>query len=174
MNVSEYVVSELIHRGVTHVFTLPGGYSQYLNDSIHYSSLIPIYMLDERAATFAAAAYAQFTRRLGVCVVTSGPGSTNALTGVASAFQDSLPLLVLSGEAKVPLIEQRERLNLRQGGTQDVNIKALATPITKYAETVMEAKLIQPVLKMAFHCAMTHRKGPAWVAIPLDIQSEKI
>ena len=78
-------------------FVLPGGFSMHLNDSLNYSKLIPVYCPHEVGAAFAACGYAQYTGGLGVCLVTSGPGSTNALTAVASAWQDSIPLLVISG-----------------------------------------------------------------------------
>jgi acetolactate synthase I/II/III large subunit len=170
MKVSDFIVQELIRLGVTDVFTLVGGFSQHLNDSIAYSSLKPTYFLHESGAAFAACAYAQYTGRLGVLVVTSGPGSTNALTGVASAWNDSLPLLIISGEANLENIIQRQHLKLRKGGPQDVEIVEIAKPITKLASCMTTVETIEFDFLRAVKTALEPRCGPVWMAIPLDIQ----
>lgn len=171
MKVSDWVAEELVRLGIKHVFTLCGGFSMHLNDSIGHSSLIPIYMLHESGAAFAANAYAQYTGGLGVCVVTSGPGSTNAITGLASAWDDSLPVLYISGEANLPVIEQRRTLHLRQGGPQDVEIEEIVRPITKLAITIKSPKTIIDYFGYAVNRALTQRRGPVWIAVPLDVSA---
>jgi acetolactate synthase-1/2/3 large subunit len=149
---------------------LPGGYSQNLNDSIaHTPGLTPVYMLNESGAGFAAENYAAYSGRLGVAVVTSGPGSTNILTAVASAWQDSIPLLVISGEANVQNIENRRNFKLRQGGPQDVEIGELAHGITKGWWTITDPKEVKENLTDAIKHATTPRRGPCWLAVPLDV-----
>ena len=107
---------------------------------------------------------------IGVCLVTSGPGSTNALTAVASAWQDSIPLLVISGDAKLENIAMRSNHQLRQGGQQDVDIEQIAHSITKYCKVMRHIKQ----LYAAVDYVMKPRRGPAWVSIPLDVQAEEI
>lgn len=170
MKLSDWVIQYMYDYGVRHVFTLPGGFSMHLNDSLNHSAITPIYCMHEVGAAFAASGYAQYTGGLGVCLVTSGPGSTNALTAVASAWQDSIPLLVISGDAKLANILIRNDHQLRQGGQQDVDIESIAGGITKYCK-VMRSKA---QLGAAIEFAMTPRRGPAWVSIPLDVQTEEV
>jgi acetolactate synthase I/II/III large subunit len=176
MKVCDWIASELVRIGVTHVFTLPGGFSQHLNDSIaHTPGLTPVYMLHESGAAFAAAHWAAYTGKLGVCVVTSGPGSTNALTGIASAYQDSLPVLVISGEANMQNIDWRKKYQLRQGGPQDVPIESMTRLITKGAATLTTSNyLMQSLFRLMVQTAVTDRRGPVWVAVPLDIQGKEL
>jgi acetolactate synthase I/II/III large subunit len=171
MKVSDYVFEYIADLGVTHVFTLPGGFSMHLNDSLNHSSLLtPVFCLHEAGAAWAATGYAKYKNGLGVCLVTSGPGSTNAITAVASAWQDSVPLLIISGDAKLENIMLRTNHQLRQGGQQDVDIEAIAGSITKYCKVMRHVAQ----LKAAITYAMTPRRGPAWVSIPLDVQMEVI
>jgi acetolactate synthase-1/2/3 large subunit len=167
--VSDYVIQYIESLGVSHVFVLPGGFSMHLNDSLNHSNLIPVPCLHEVGAAFAACGYAQYTGGLGVCLVTSGPGSTNIITAVASAWQDSIPLLVISGDAKLHNIEMRNNHQLRQGGAQDVDIEAIAGSITKYCKVMRHVAQ----LRAAAEFAMKPRPGPAWVSIPLDVQAEE-
>lgn len=170
MKTSDWVIQYLIDQGVKYVFTLPGGFSMHLNDSLNHSALVPVYCLHEAGAAWAACGYAAYTGQLGVCLVTSGPGSTNALTAVASAWQDSLPLLVISGDAKEANIDIRNKHQLRQGGAQDVDIERIAGSVTKYCKVTRHVVM----LKAAIEHAMKPRRGPAWVSIPLDIQEAQI
>jgi acetolactate synthase-1/2/3 large subunit len=171
MKVSDFIANELVGLGVTHVFTLPGGYSQNLNDSIaHTPGLTPVYMLHESGAGFAAVNYAAYSGKLGVAVVTSGPGCTNILTAVASAYQDSVPLLVISGEANVQNVENRRKFQLRQGGPQDVEIEKIARPITKYIDVAENGIGAKWILSQAVKYALQDRRGPVWVIVPLDVQ----
>jgi acetolactate synthase-1/2/3 large subunit len=174
MKVSDYIVKELLNLGVSHVFMLPGGFSIHLNDSIAHSDLRPIYCLDERAAVFAACAYSQYTGNISVCSVTSGPGSTNALTGIASAYIDSLPVLVICGEVRIPHVEMREKWSLREGGPQDVDMLKIARPLVKYIEMIKNPNGTKFIFEQAVKYAMSDRKGPSVIVIPLDVQGMEI
>jgi acetolactate synthase I/II/III large subunit len=174
MKVSDFIATELVRLGVTHVFTLCGGYSQAINDSIaHIPGLTPVYMLHESGAAFAATMYAQYTGGLGVVIVTSGPGSMNALNAVASAWDDGIPLLVISGEANWPNIDMRRDCKLRQGGNQDVNIFSIVCPITKYA-AIADNDTIEDNMTDAIYQSTFPRRGPVWLAVPLDVQGMEI
>lgn len=172
--VSDYVFAHLARQqGVRHVFMLPGGACMHLVDSLgRHPGLRTICMLHEQGAAIAAEAYAQHTQGLGVCLVTAGPGSTNALTAVAGAWIDSTPLLVLSGQAK------REDLKLgrgvRQMGVQEVDIVAMAAPICKYATCVLRVEDVRYELEKAIHLALSGRRGPVWLDLPLDVQAAQI
>jgi acetolactate synthase-1/2/3 large subunit len=172
--VTDYIVSFLLSQGVERVYTLPGGFSMHLNDSIGHSALEPIYCLHEAGCGFAAIGDALYTGKLGVCVVTSGPGQTNVLTAVVSAWQDNVPLLVISGDAKTQNIGMRERYQLRQGGAQDVDIVGMTRTVTKWVTQPGTPRLVKMQLEQAVEIALTHRRGPVWISIPLDVQAEAL
>lgn len=174
MNVSDWIVRELVKRGTTHVFTLQGGYSQFLNDAVGHSKLKPIYMLTESGASYAAVGYAQFTKQMGVCVVTSGLAQTNALSGVASAYSDYLPMMIISGDINSELIIKRDIEGLRQGGQQDVPITKIARHITKSTTIIYNARDTKSIFYQAWQRAMTEPSGPVWLDIPLNVQQEEI
>lgn len=174
MRVCDYITQELINRGVTHVFTLPGGYSMYLNDSIGHSKLMPIYMLHESGAAFAASGWAKYTGKMGLCVVTSGLAQTNALSGVASAYSDYLPMMVISGDINTEQIIKRNNDNLRQGGQQDVPITNIANSITKIVVTVFTAHQVKMYFELLWKLALTEPRGPVWLNIPLNVQKEEM
>jgi acetolactate synthase-1/2/3 large subunit len=174
MKVSDYIVSKLVHIGVTHVFTLQGGYSMYLNDAIGHSELKPVYMLTESGAAFAASGWAQYSGKLGVCVVTSGLAQTNALSGVASAYSDHFPMLVISGDIKSELIAKRDMGGLRQGGQQDVPITRIAQSITKSVLILHSAASLKQYIEGLIEDAMTEPRGPVWLDVPIDVQQEEM
>lgn len=125
--------------------------------------------LHEQACAIAADAYGQYTNHLGVALVTTGPGGTNTLTGVAGAWLDSTPCLFISGQVKrADLIGDR---GVRQMGFQEVDIVSLVHPITKYAVTITDPASIRYHLEKAIYLAKSGRPGPAWIDIPLDVQA---
>jgi len=128
--------------------------------------------LHEQAAGIAAEAYSQYTNNLGVLLVTTGPGGTNAVTAVAGAWIDSIPLLIISGQAKRS--DMIKKNGVRQMGNQEVDIISIVKPITKYAVTVFEPEDIRYHLEKAIYLAKTGRPGPAWLDIPLDVQGAVI
>jgi acetolactate synthase-1/2/3 large subunit len=173
MKLSDYIFQFLSDEGIKDVFLLPGGGCMHLLDSLgQREDINRTCFLHEQAAVIAAEAYGQYTNHLGVALVTTGPGSTNAITGVAGAWIDSTPLLILSGQAKRQ--DLRYHTGVRQMGIQEVDIVSLVTPITKYAVTVLEPERIKYHLQKALHLATTGRKGPVWLDIPLDVQGSAI
>ena len=150
-----------------------GGGAMHLNDSLGQCTDIEyVCTLHEQAAAMAAESYAKVTDDLGVCLVTAGPGGTNAITGVAGAWLDSTPMLVLSGQVK--RADLKGSSGVRQMGVQEVDIVSMAAPITKYAVTVMEPADIRYHLEKAVHLARTGRPGPVWIDLPLDVQGAAI
>ncbi len=173
MKLSDYVFRFLVDKGVKHVFMLPGGGAMHLDDSLGRCSAITYTcFLHEQALAIAAEAYGQFTNFPGVGLVTSGPGSTNAITGVAAAYLDSTPGLFISGQAKRP--DLKGNSGVRQMGSQEVDIVSMVSCVTKYAALVMEPEKIRWHLEKAWHCATTGRMGPVWLDIPLDVQAALI
>lgn len=173
MRVADYVMEFLVSRGVRNVFMLPGGGAMFLDDALGRNrDLEYTCFLHEQALAIACEAYGQHTNTPGVGLVTSGPGSTNAITGVAAAWIDSTPCVFLSGQAKRQTLKGDS--GVRQMGSQEVDIVSMVSCITKYAVTVMEPNDIRFHLEKAWHEATTGRKGPVWLDIPLDVQSTEI
>jgi acetolactate synthase I/II/III large subunit len=173
MKLSDYVMQFLAGKGVKHVFMLPGGGAMHLNDSLgRCAGLEYTCFLHEQALAIAAEAYGQYTNFPGVGLVTSGPGSTNTITGVTAAYQDSTPCVFISGQAKRP--DLKKDSGVRQMGSQEVDIVAMVTPVTKYAVTVLEPNEIRYHLEKAWHEATTGRMGPVWLDIPLDVQAAQV
>jgi acetolactate synthase I/II/III large subunit len=146
----------------------------HLNDAFGHSALTPVYCLHESGAAFAACGEAAYTGKLAVCLVTSGPGSTNALTGCASAFMDSLPVLFISGDAKREQLDLRDTFALREAGQQDVDILHMVNSITKLCAILRTPFLLERDLSILITEAMTPRRGPVWLDIPLDVQAEDV
>ncbi len=173
IKVSDFVFDFVAKTGVRDVFLLPGGGCMHLVDSLgRHPDLTYHAMLHEQAAVIAADAFSQYTNHLGVALVTTGPGGTNALTGVAGSWLDSIPLLVISGQVKRQDITGLK--GVRQLGFQELDIVSMARPVTKHAVTVMDPHRIAYEMEKAVHLATTGRKGPVWIDIPLDVQGMKI
>jgi len=173
VKLSDYVMQFLVARGVRHVFMLPGGGAMHLDDSLGKCAEIEYTcFLHEQALAIAAESYGQFTNFPGVGMVTSGPGSTNAITGVAAAYLDSTPCVFISGQAKRQ--DLKKDSGVRQMGSQEVDIVAMVSPITKYAVTVLEPSEIRYHLEKAWHEATSGRMGPVWIDIPLDVQAAEV
>lgn len=174
MKVSDYIINFLDEKmGIKHVFILSGGGWMHLLNSLGENKNIEyVCNLHEQAAAIAAEAYGEYTNEIGVAIVTTGPGGTNTITGVAAGWIDSTPMMIISGQAKkADLIGDKK---IRQMGVQEVDIVPLVKPITKYAETIMEPEKIRYHLEKAYHLATTGRKGPVWLDIPLDVQGAVI
>lgn len=173
MKLSDYVVDFVADLGVRHVFMLTGGGAMHLNDSVGACKRIDyVCMLHEQAASMAAETYAKVTGDVGVCMVTTGPGGTNSVTGVAGAWLDSTPVLFISGQVK--RADLKGESGVRQMGVQEVDIVSIVSPITKYAVTVLEPSSIRYHLEKAVHLALHGRPGPVWIDIPLDVQGASI
>lgn len=173
IKLSDYVIQFLAEREVKHVFLLTGGMAMHLNDSLCGSSDIEyVCNLHEQACAIGAEAYAKYDNRLGVAMVTGGPGATNTITGVAGAWLDSTPVLFLSGQVK--RADLKGNSGLRNRGVQEVDIVEMVSSITKYAVTVTDPNTIRYHLEKAIYLAQSGRPGPAWLDIPLDVQATLI
>jgi acetolactate synthase I/II/III large subunit len=170
---SDYVMKFIAGLGVDHVFTLVGGGAMHLIDSLGRNrDLKYICCLHEQACAIAAEAYSQYTNNIGVAVVTTGPGGTNTITGVAGAWLDSIPVLFISGQVKRNDIAGPRCV--RQMGFQEIDIVSMVRPITKYAVTIKDPNSIRYHLEIAAHMAISDRPGPVWIDIPLDVQAAMI
>jgi acetolactate synthase-1/2/3 large subunit len=173
VKLSDYIFQFVAELGIKHVFMLSGGGAMHLDDSLGRCKPIEyVCNLHEQACAIAAEAYAKVTDDLGVALVTTGPGGTNSITGVAGAWLDSTPCLFISGQVKRP--DLKGTSGLRQLGVQEVDIVSLVSPITKYAVTVTDPTSIRYHLEKAVHLAKTGRPGPVWIDVPLDVQAAPI
>ncbi|MGA9932841.1 MAG: thiamine pyrophosphate-binding protein [Terriglobales bacterium] len=178
MRLAEYVMSFVAQQGVKHVFLLTGGGAMHLNDALaRCGDLNFVCNHHEQACAIAAESYSKATNNLGVALVTTGPGGTNAITGVVGGWLDSTPMLILSGQVKRSDRMYRSDgtpLGVRQRGSQEVDIVSLVKPITKYAVTIDDPHSIRYHLEKAVHLARSGRPGPVWIDIPIDVQASPI
>lgn len=169
MNVSEAIWQRVVQE-VDTVFYLPGGGCGPLVDALGASSLRAVSCLHEQGAGFAALAYAQY-KGFGVCLVTSGPGATNAVTPCLAAWVDSVPMLFVSGQVMVKWLA---RPGQRCRGTQEGPTVDIVTPITKYADTPTSAVAALAILDELIKKAKAGRPGPCWLDIPMDVQAAQL
>ena len=175
MKLSDYVAQKLIELGVKHVFMVTGGGAMHLNHSFGTRKEIEcIFNHHEQACAIGAEAYYRLTNQLPVVNVTSGPGGTNAITGVYGAFVDSVAMLVISGQVKWETTVRSTGLPLRQYGDQELDIEELVRPVTKYCEMVTDPQTIRYHLEKAIYLATAGRPGPSWLDIPLNVQGAQI
>jgi acetolactate synthase-1/2/3 large subunit len=175
MNVSDYVVQYLADKGIKHVFLISGGGCMHLIDAVGKCDRIK-YVCNhhEQACAMAAEGYARLSEGVGACIVTTGPGGTNSLTGVMGCWTDSIPTIFISGQVATNHMMSKNRFPVRQIGDQEVDIIRMVSPITKYAKTVADPETIKFHLDTAYHAATTGRPGPVWLDIPLDVQRAEI
>ncbi len=178
MKLSDYVLRLVADQGVRHIFLVTGGGAMHLNASLAQCPRIQgICNSHEQAAAMAAEHYAKATGHLGVAMVTTGPGGTNSITGLAGAWLDSTPVLFLSGQVKRPdrmFAADGSPLGMRQLGVQEVDIVSIVRPLTKYAVTILDPMSIRYHVEKAVHLALHGRPGPVWIDIPLDVQAAPI
>jgi acetolactate synthase-1/2/3 large subunit len=173
MKLSDYLMQFVAARGVRHVFVLTGGAAMHLNDSLGKESrLAYVCCLHEQACAIAAEAYGKLTQGLGVAMVTAGPGSTNAVTGVAGAWFDSTPCMFISGQVK--RADLKGRSGVRQMGVQEIDIVSVVQSITKYAVTLTDPNTARYHVEKAAYLATHGRPGPVWIDVPLDVQAAEI
>ena len=169
--VSDYIADFLVSHGISNVFTVVGGGSMHLNDSFgHHKGLTCIYNHHEQASAMAADAYFRVHRQIAAVCVTSGPGAINALNGVVGAYQDSIPMLVFSGQVKTALTVRNSGLKLRTLGGQEFDIVSALSNMAKYSEMITDPDDIRYCLEKAYYTAITGRPGPCWLDVPLDVQ----
>lgn len=173
MKVSDYVMKFISELGADRVFCVTGGGAMHLNNSLGAAEDVEaVFMLHEQGAAIAAEAYARVRESYGVCLVTSGPGATNALTGLCGAYMDSIPVLFISGQAKTDDLAGSQQV--RQFGIQEVDIISMVKPYTKYAVQIRNPEDIRYELEKAACIADSGRPGAVWIDIPLDIQASHI
>lgn len=173
--VTDYIADYITERGIRDVFTVTGGGAMHMNDSFgHHPVLACTYHHHEQAAAMAAEAYARINNQMAAVCVTSGPGATNALTGVLCAWTDSIPMIVFSGQVRYATTVRNSGLKLRSMGVQEYDITLSAAPMTKYAVMVTKAEDIRYHLERALYLAVHGRPGPVWLDVPLDVQGAMI
>lgn len=172
---ADYVADFLVNHGVTDVFSVVGGGAMHLNDALgHKEGLKVTYNHHEQACAIAAEAYARLDNKIAAVCVTTGPGGTNALTGVLGGWLDSIPMFILSGQVRYDTTAryalQFTEQPLRAMGDQEYDIVKSVEPMTKYAVMIEDPKQIRFCLEKAWHLAVTGRPGPVWIDIPVNYQ----
>lgn len=174
MRLSDYVIEFFENQGVEHIFTVSGGGSIFLCDALGMAKKMKyVACHHEQAASMATEAYARVRQGLGVTLVTSGPGGTNAVTGVAGSWLDHVPHVTISGQVFLAQTIGKHP-GLRTLGVQELNIVDIVRPITKYAVMIEDAQAIKYHLGKAVYLATHGRPGPAWIDIPANIQNAQI
>ncbi|MDH7578621.1 MAG: thiamine pyrophosphate-binding protein [Bacillota bacterium] len=170
VKISDYIISFIADLGVKHIFMLPGGQAMHLIDSIgRCEKTTHICALHEQAAAMMCVAYSRVTGNFGAAVVTSGPGGTNAVTGVASAWLDSIPCMFISGQFRTETLAWRK--HVRQTCIQGLDPVEIVESLTKYAVLIGDPYMTRYHLEKAVYLAKTGRPGPVWLDVPLDVQS---
>lgn len=175
MTVSEYIFEFLQEKGLTTVYMVSGSSAMWLTDSLYRNEKLKVVCCHhEQVCAMAADGYGRIHGVPGACLVTIGPGATNAITGVAQAYLDSSPLFIISGQTNSKLLKYEMETGIRQNGTQSLNLEKMVDPITKYFAVVMDSADIRYHMEKAWFSAMNGRKGPVWIDVPVDIQNMKI
>ena len=176
---ADYVADFLAGHGVKDVFSVVGGGAMHLNDALgHHPGLKVTYNHHEQACSIAAEAYARLENKIAAVCVTTGPGGTNAITGVLGGWLDSIPMFVLSGQVRYDTTARYEQkltgAVLRAEGDQEFDITRAVSPMCKYAEMLENPADIRYMLEKAWHLATTGRPGPVWIDIPVNFQGSYI
>ena len=176
MKVAKYISQFIVNRGIKDCFMVTGGGAMHLDDALgHQEGLNCIFNHHEQGSAIAAEAYTRITGKLAAVCVTSGPGGTNAITGVVGGWLDSIPMFIISGQVKrETTIWSCSDLGLRQLGDQEFDIVHSVSNMTKYAVMVTNPEEIAYHLEKALFLALDGRKGPVWLDIPLDVQGAVI
>jgi acetolactate synthase-1/2/3 large subunit len=173
MRVSDIVINFLENKNISHVFTVSGGGSMYLIDSLGRSEKLKyVCTHHEQAAAMAVEGFARLKEDVGAAIVTTGPGGTNTLTGVLGCWLDSIPAIFISGQ--VNLSQTSNGTGCRQIGDQEFDIVSTVKNMTKYAVMIKDKNDILYELEKAYELATTGRPGPVWIDIPLDIQGSNV
>lgn len=170
--VADIIMDLLVENGITDCFGVVGGGAMHLDNALALNKSINKYFNHhEQASAMAAEAYARYSGKMAAVCVTSGPGATNTLTGVMGCWQDSLPMIVLSGQVRYEISVPKSGLKLRYRGMQEFDIVHSVQNMTKYVKMLTDPLEVKRELLKAIHIAMSGRRGPVWLDIPLDIQS---
>lgn len=173
--VADIIMETLIKYGITDCFSVVGGGAMHLDNALLVCEEMHKYFNHhEQACAMAAEAYARYTGRMAAVCVTSGPGATNTLTGVMGAWQDSLPMIVLSGQVRYEISVPKSGLKLRYRGIQEFEIIPTVKNMTKYAVMLTDPLAVRREVVKAIQIAMDGRRGPVWLDIPQDIQNARV
>jgi acetolactate synthase I/II/III large subunit len=173
IKLTDALTKYLENKEIKNIFSVVGGANLHIIDSLSKSNKLNLFFNHhEQASALAAQASARISKKPGVCVVTTGPGGTNAITGVLSAWQDSIPCIFISGQSRSNILKDTK--NLRQVGAQGLDIIKLVKPITKKAISITNPKKFLNILDELYELSLSDRPGPVWIDIPFDIQIEQI
>ena len=173
--IADIIADFLAKKGIKDVFCLVGGGAMFLNDAFgHHPDLNVTYMQHEQSCSMAAEGYVRCGGKMAAVCITTGPGGTNAITGVLGAYQDNYPMLVISGQVRYPTTVDSVGLKLRFLGEQEHDIVTTVTNLTKYAVMIKDPYKVLYELEKAYYLALDGRPGPTWVDVPMDIQSMSI
>ncbi len=175
IKVSNYISQFLVDHGIDTAFTVTGGGAMHLNDAFgHQEGMHCVYNHHEQACAIAAESYARIHNKIAACVVTTGPGGTNAITGVVGGWLDSIPMLIISGQVRYDTTARWSGLGIRAMGDQEFEITKAVDCMTKYCEMVTDKNKIRYCLEKALKLSQQGRPGPCWLDIPLDIQGSYV
>ncbi len=171
IKVSNYIAKKLVEAGINQVFMVTGGGAMHLNDALgHEKGLSCLYQHHEQASAIAAEAYARIHNKIGALCVTTGPGGTNAITGVVGGWLDSIPMFILSGQVRYDTTARWSGVGIRAMGDQEFDIVKAIDCMTKYSEMIINPLRIRFCVEKALYLAQSGRPGPVWLDIPLDVQ----
>lgn len=175
MKVSDYIAKRVYEAGIHDVFMVTGGGAMHLDDSFgHSPDLRCTFNHNEQACAMAAEAYARVENRPAAVLVTTGPGAVNTLTGVLCAWMESIPMLVISGQARFETTVRGMGLKLRSTGIQEYDVVKSAAPMTKYAIMIEKKEDVRYCVERALYLMYSGRRGPVWLDVPLDVQASDI
>lgn len=175
IRVADCIINKLVENGISHAFMITGRGILFITDAVAKNEDIEaVSVHHEQSAAFAAYAYAQEKGTCGLCLVSTGVGATNAITGVLNAWQDDVPVVFISGQNMLNETTYYTGLNIRTYGEQEANIIEIIRPITKYAVMLENPADVIFEMEKAIHLATTGRKGPVWIDVPLDIQNARV
>ncbi|MFH1728389.1 MAG: thiamine pyrophosphate-binding protein [Pseudomonadota bacterium] len=175
MKVSDFIFKFLSEKGVDNIYMIAGGQAMFLVDAVYQNKKINVICTHhEQAAGMAAEAYGRLTGKLGVALVTAGPGSVNITNGLVGGWTDSSPMMVISGQSALINVQYQEKTKIRQYGIQGINIRPLVENVTKYFITVDDPSKILYYMQKAYYLATSGRPGPVWIDVPLDIQKMEV
>ncbi|MBR1857660.1 MAG: thiamine pyrophosphate-binding protein, partial [Oribacterium sp.] len=175
IKLAKYISETLVKNGITQNFSVTGGGAMHLNDAFgHQKGMHTLYQHHEQACAMAAEAYARIYNRPALLCVTSGPGGTNAITGVLGAWLDSIPMIVVSGQVRYDntarWAHEQNGTRLRAMGDQEFEITKSITCMTKYAEMLSDPMRVRYAVEKCIYLSQTGRPGPVWLDIPVDVQ----
>jgi acetolactate synthase-1/2/3 large subunit len=174
VRVADYIIQFLEKKGIKFAFEVTGGGAMFLNDAVAKSNINPVFCHHEQACAMAAVGYSKVSNEVSLVIPTTGCGSTNTITGILDAWQDSNKVIIISGQVNKKDTTYLKNIPLRKLGVQEVNIIDIVKSITKYAVMIENPNDIAFELEKAYDLCINGRPGPVWIDVPLDVQSSLI